>query len=113
MTATTSTFDRLRLEQPIAGDVLTTADGGPVRVAVRTKMSDGVQKRIVFCRVKIDTVLGRWVLHDGSVGIVCMVMPGSQSRLSVDETGNYQVTSLRVHRYTDSNKAILCEVETP
>lgn len=105
-------FSRLRLEQPIAGDILSSADGKPIRIAVRSKIdSNGESKRIVFCKVKIDVGQGRWVLHDGEVGIVCMILPGSQSRLEKDETGNFKVTSLRVHRYSASGKAILCEVE--
>lgn len=104
-------FAQLRTEQPIAGDVLSTATGSPVRISVKS-IQDPLrgEHKIVFCRAKIDTNLKRWVLHDGEAGVVCMVLPNSQTYLKKDSTGGLEAVSLKVVRYTSTRRALLCEV---
>ena len=106
----TASFDELKRNQPKKDDVLVSMTGEDVVLTEERREENGVLKRGVFCRAAVDVDRGGWFLSDKGIGLVCMVLPDSQKRLTRNADNKLVVRELRVVRYTSSGRAILAEL---
>lgn len=102
-------FLKLKGDQPKVGDVLSTLDGEPLQLSVGSRTEGGRKKVAVFCRAIVDLKRKGWFLENRNRGIICLVLPQSQSRLK-KEGDTFLVEKLQVVRYTENGRAILCDV---
>ncbi len=110
MNRTESLFETLKKDEPKVGDELTTLDGSHIRLQVRTKSVGGQVKKQVYCRAAVDVDAGGWVLTNGEVGLVCLILPQAQKRLIRDSEQFFLAKTIQIVRFTPNGGAALCEV---
>lgn len=107
---TSKLFAVLKKNQPRVGDVLTTANDKWIRLSVKTREEDGKTKMAMSCRCAIDIDKGGWYLTSKEIGIVCLILPQAQDMVIVTDDSRFYVRELKIVRYTENEKAMLCEV---
>tara|TARA_B100000809_G_scaffold96786_1_gene95334 strand:+ start:1036 stop:1383 length:348 start_codon:yes stop_codon:yes gene_type:complete len=103
-------FATLKSQQPQPGDILSTVDGSPVRMTQASRTEGGRPKVAVFCRAFVDIDREGWFLEGGKRGIICLILPQSQKRLQRDDEGDLYAEKLKIVRYTDNGRSILCDL---
>lgn len=104
------TFEEVKADQPQEGDILESLTGRPVVLSEESREEGDRLKKGVFCRAVASVEQDGWYLSDQGIGLVCLVLPESQKRLSRNENKKLTVMQLRAVRYTANKKALLCEV---
>ena len=107
---TTEEFLKLKQNQPRPGDTLSSVDGQAILLTRVSRTEQGRQKTAVFCRAYADLDHEGWYLEGGKRGIICLILPQSQKRLVTDGDGNMFAEKLKVVRYTDNGRSILCDL---
>jgi len=101
---------------PIEGQILKTLDGKPTRLDI--DIEEGKQP-FVYGRAFVPSIVGceiGWFVHsvenEKPFGLKCVLLPNARESV-LKEKGIHpvvSVTSLKVVRWAESGKALLCEV---
>lgn len=103
-------FIELKTNQPSSGDILVSRSGEKVFCSTGQRTEAGKRKRAIFVRAVVDVDKEGWFLENENKGIICLILPYSQPKLTQHDNGDFSCTKLKVVRYTTNGRSLLCEV---
>jgi|APSaa5957512493_1039668.scaffolds.fasta_scaffold191288_1 hypothetical protein len=107
-------FDLLRSQKPEPGTILSSKEGGFVKVYVDTSKTSksGDCQQVMFVNVEIDYDCTGWYLTSKNLGLKALILARSQDVLmsSYENFDSILIDKLRVVRHNKAGTALICEV---